>query len=103
MQDIKRRGAGAGVGVGLLRGRRIPLLETLKVSWFLGVWFLGFLVSRFLDFLVSKCRGFLASKFLGFLVSKFQSVIQPLHLILLEMVDPMLPIFHVVLFEKILE
>ena len=40
--------AGAGVGVGMLRGRGIPLLE--KVSRFLGFlvsWFLGFMVPKF--------------------------------------------------------
>ena len=34
----------------------MPLLENRKVSWFLGVWFLGFLVSEFLGFLVPKIQ-----------------------------------------------
>ena len=60
------RGAGAGVGVGMLRGRWIPL--SVWVSWFL-----GFLVSWFLSFLVAWFYGSKVSWFLGFLVSKFQS------------------------------
>ena len=51
--------SGAGVGVGMLRGRGNPLLE--KVYWFLGSF--GLLVFGFLMF------GFSASKFLGFSVS----------------------------------
>ena len=56
--------SGAGVGVGMLRGREIPLLENKKfqsvlVSWFLVFflfclvyWFLGLLVSWFIGLLV---------------------------------------------------
>ena len=47
--------SGAGVGVGMLRA--------VLVSWFLGFWFLGFLVSKFCGYLVF---GFLVSKFQGF-------------------------------------
>ena len=53
--------AGAGVGVGMLRGRGIPLIE-IKSSSFKVSWFLGFLVSWFHSF----CW------FLGFKVSKFK-------------------------------
>ena len=49
---------GAGVGVGMLRGRG-------------GSWFLGFKVSRFQGFLVQQFRGFKVSWFRSFLVSKF--------------------------------
>ena len=54
-------GAGAGVGVGMLRSRWIPLLENEKVSWFLGSWLFGFLVSKFLGFKVSKFHSFKVS------------------------------------------
>ena len=55
-----KRGAGAGMGVGILKGRRLPLIEKrdLKVSWFL----LALLVPRFL-----------CLSFLRFFISKFQS------------------------------
>ena len=54
-----KRGAGAGLGVGMLRGRGIPFIENkieFKVSWFLAClafWFQSFLVSKFIGFLVS--------------------------------------------------
>ena len=62
----------AVVGVGMLRGVGIPLLENkgrqrLLASWFLG--FLGFLVSWFGSFLASWFQRLLVSWFLGFLVS----------------------------------
>ena len=45
--------SGAGVGVGILRGSGIPLLENESVSTCLGFlvcWFVGFLVSKFQSF-----------------------------------------------------
>ena len=58
-------GFGAGVGVGMLRGRGIPLLvfETKKCtsSWFVG--FVGFLVSCILGFLVSAFLRCFAANF----------------------------------------
>ena len=52
--------SGAGVGVGMLRGRGFPYLKIL-VSWFFGFWFLDVLFLGFSDswFLVSRFRGFL--------------------------------------------
>ena len=47
---------GAGVGVGMLRGREIPLAENKLVFRFLGFlasWFQSLLVSWFQSFLVS--------------------------------------------------
>ena len=64
----------AGVGLGMLRGRGIPLLE--KVYWFLvftvslGLWCLKVpWIIRSLDYWI---LGFVVSKFLGFVVSWFQ-------------------------------
>ena len=65
-----KRGAGARVGVGMLSGRGIPLNEKVSkfqsvlVSWFLGLLFLGV---RLLGVLVS-CLLLLVFK-----VSKFQT------------------------------
>ena len=55
---IPRGWSGAGVGVGVLRGRGIPLIEKIEFEVY---WCLGFLVSLVL--------GFLGSWFLSFLVS----------------------------------
>ena len=71
----------ARVGVGMLRGAGgFPLLEK---CWFLGCWFLGFLVSKFIGVKVSRFQSVLVAwfpgslarwlfRFLGFFVSKFQ-------------------------------
>ena len=94
-----KRGAGAGVAVGMCRGGGIPLVENKMC---LGYWFLGFKVSRFLGFKVSWLLrfvfvwGFLATWLQSFKVStiqrfeievfkvsKFQSCS-----------DPILPTFH---------
>ena len=61
-----KRKAGAGVGVGMLRGRGIPLKKNLG---FLVSWFQSFNVSKYLGFLVSKFLGFLIYWFLGYKVS----------------------------------
>ena len=61
------RGAGAGVEVGTLRGREVPVNENVSK---LVAWFLGFLVPWFLGFLVSW---FQVSKFQSLEVSEFQS------------------------------
>ena len=68
-----KRGAGARVGVGMLRGRGIPLkvLRFLVFSFFCFCWFIGF---RFLGFLVPKFQSFTVSRFQSFqhsTVSKF--------------------------------
>ena len=55
------RGAGAGLGVGMLRGTGIPLIEKKRDYWFLGLlvsWLPHLEVSWFLGFLVSKFQGF---------------------------------------------
>ena len=54
-QEGGRVRSGAGLGVGMLVGRGIPLLENKKVSWFLSflVSWLSFLVSKILDILMS--------------------------------------------------
>ena len=87
----RKRGAGAGAGVSMLRGGRgwvfwfVGLLVScylgFLVSLFLGFkvcWFLGVLVSRFQSFLVSKFLGFVVSKFLGFGVSKLHRFKNPI-------------------------
>ena len=63
---FSKRGAGVRVGVGMLRGRKVPLnqnvsaFERLKVSEFSSrvSWFLRFLVARCLRALVSWCQSF---------------------------------------------
>ena len=61
---ILMKGVGAGVGVGMLRGRGVLLNGKIdfQVSCFLVLWFLGFVVTRFLGFLDSKCQSFKDSK-----------------------------------------
>ena len=71
-----RRWSGAGVGIGMLRGR----------GWFLVSWCLGFLVSWFRSFLVSKFLGFKASKIYKIICSCF-----------LEDTDPISKIFKILL------
>ena len=66
---------GAGLEIGMLRGRGIP--SNRKCFKFLGVmvsWFQSFLVSWFLGFII----GFLVSWPLGLKVSKFQSFKVPI-------------------------
>ena len=70
---------GAGVGVGMLRGRGIPLVANKKVSWFLSCSICVFLfccsdvrfdfVCWFLVFFDHLFFCCLVSRFLGFLVS----------------------------------
>ena len=48
-----------------------PYLKSFLVSWFLGFWFLGFLVSWLLGFLVYWCLGVLVLWFCGFMVYGF--------------------------------
>ena len=59
--------SGAGVGIGMLRGRGIPLIETI---------FQSFLVSWFQSFLAVGWFGFLCSWFLGFTVPKFPRFVE---------------------------
>ena len=61
-----KRGAGAAVGVGMLRGRGISFLEKDACLF-------GFLVSRLLGFEVSWFQSVLVSWFQSFLVSWFQN------------------------------
>ena len=64
LQDEHRsckRGAGAGVGVGMLRGMGISLVENKK--GFLVTWFQSLLVWGVLGLLVPKFRSFEVSKF----------------------------------------
>ena len=56
-----KRGPGAGVGIGMLRGREMPLIESQRMSQLV-----GFLASLF-----ESCLMFLL---LGFKLSKFQNV-----------------------------
>ena len=69
-------GAGAVMGIGMLRGRGILLLEKIKVSkfvCFLVSWFLGVLAYLFLGFPDSWFLGFLGPKIRRLKVSKFQN------------------------------
>ena len=86
---------GAGEGVGMSRGREIPLVENkkIKVVWFIGfvfAWFLGFFVSWFLVFLVSWLLRFEVSKFQKKRSCFFQDI------------GPILQNCHIAFFEKIL-
>ena len=65
LRNTGRNGQGAGVGVGMLRGAGIPLLDNDKVLVFC------FLVSRILGLLVLLLSCFLAFLVCGFLVSCF--------------------------------
>ena len=58
---------GAGLGVGMFRGR-----GGFLGSGLLSFLVIGFLVSKFLGLSVSKCLGFLVSKFLSSKVPEFQ-------------------------------
>ena len=77
------RWSGAGVGVGMLRGRGVlgflvSWFQSFLVSWFLSFlvsWFLGFRVSWFVDFKMCWFLGFLVPWFLGSKVSKVHKAI----------------------------
>ena len=55
------------MGVSMLRGRRIPLVENEKVSKLL----------KFLGFFVSSCLGFMVTSFQRFEVPKFENFKDP--------------------------
>ena len=79
-----KRGADAGVGVGMLRVWGIPLIENKNKR------FLGLLVSRCRSFLVSWIRDFKVPEF-HFNDSKIQQII---YLMFLEEIDPISPDVH---------
>ena len=71
-----RRGAGAGVGVGMLRGGGIPLNENKQNFLdFLVPWLLGVMVSWFLFFFVAFVRFVKVFKVQSFKGSTDQNII----------------------------
>ena len=61
---------GAGVGVGMMRGRGLPFIENKKICLligFLASWFVGLLGSWFLGAQFLLCVGFSCVWFLGLL------------------------------------